>query len=132
MRLAKEELDAIDTQRLACPGEHEQLPSQSQALVGRLTALHEGQKALIGGSDARVIWPLHRVSWLHNQNYDRNCLSAENTTDRRPRRPAELVRRRSGEGELQSLLSQYREKRPDVISEAKTALKTSSVNGSDD
>src|SRR5262252_3520301 len=48
VRAAKEELDAIDTQRLKYLQENmNNLPSQSQALVGRLTALHESQKALI-------------------------------------------------------------------------------------
>src|SRR5262245_51320899 len=48
VRQAKEELDAIDTQRLTYLQQNmNNLPSQSQALVGRLAALHEGQKALI-------------------------------------------------------------------------------------
>src|SRR5713101_4908468 len=48
VRQAKEELDTIDTQRLNYLQQNmNNLPSQSQALVGRLTALHEAQKALI-------------------------------------------------------------------------------------
>src|SRR5213593_486147 len=48
VRQAKEELDTIDTQRLSYLQQNmNNLPSQSQALVGRLTALHEEQKALI-------------------------------------------------------------------------------------
>src|SRR5438552_14237946 len=48
VRTAKEELDTIDTQRLTYLQQNmNNLPSQSQALVGRLTALHEEQKALI-------------------------------------------------------------------------------------
>src|ERR1043166_3803790 len=48
VRQAKEELDSIDTQRLKYLQQNmNNLLSQSQALVGRLTALHEGQKAVI-------------------------------------------------------------------------------------
>src|SRR3989440_5517429 len=48
VRQAKEELDSVDTQRMTYMHKNmNNLPSQSQALVGRLTALHEGQKALI-------------------------------------------------------------------------------------
>src|SRR6185503_10887351 len=48
VRASKEEVDMIDTQRLAYLQQNiNNLPSQSQALVGRLTALHEGQKAMI-------------------------------------------------------------------------------------
>src|SRR5213076_572732 len=51
VRQAKEELDQIDTQRLSYLQKNmNNLPSQSQALVGRLTALHEAQKALIAKS----------------------------------------------------------------------------------
>src|SRR5882724_5101342 len=48
VRMAKEELDTIDNQRLTYLQQNmNNLPSQSQALVGRLTGLHEEQKALI-------------------------------------------------------------------------------------
>src|SRR5262249_6614394 len=48
VRQAKEELDQIDNQRLSYMQQNiDRLPSQSQALVGRLAALHEEQKALI-------------------------------------------------------------------------------------
>src|SRR5213075_2524944 len=48
VRQAKEELDTIDNQRLTYLQQNmNNLPSQSQALVGRLTGLHEEQKALI-------------------------------------------------------------------------------------
>src|SRR5260370_25989967 len=48
VRQAKEELDTIDSQRLKYLQQNmNNLPSQSQALVGRLTALHEAQNAQI-------------------------------------------------------------------------------------
>src|SRR2546422_9162038 len=54
VRQAKEELDTIDTQRLNYLQQNmNNLPSQSPALVGQLTALHEGQKAKIGRASCR-------------------------------------------------------------------------------
>src|SRR5947207_8225161 len=48
VRQAKDELDSIDTQRLNYLQQNiKNLQSQSQTMVGRLTALHEAQKALI-------------------------------------------------------------------------------------
>jgi len=125
VRSAKEELDASDTQRLAYLQQNmNNLPSQSQALVGRLTALHEEQKALIAEQGRlRDLAAAYR-SQLGDitKSYEQEIvLSAENTTDPKTTAAwAELVRRRSEyEGELQSLLSQYTEKHPDVISKKK-------------
>lgn len=125
VRTAKEELDTIDTQRLNYLQQNvNNLPSQSQALVGRLTALHEGQKALIAElGRSRDLGAAYRSQLADiTKSYDQEIvLSAENTTDPKTTQAyAELVRRRSEyEGELQSLLSQYKEKHPDVISKQK-------------
>jgi len=122
---AKEELDAIDTQRLTYLQQNlNNLPSQSQALVGRLTALHEGQKALIAElGRSRDMAAAYRSQLADiTKSYDQEIvLSAENTTDPKTTQAyAELVRRRSEyEGELQNLLSQYKEKHPDVIAKQK-------------
>jgi protein tyrosine kinase modulator len=125
VRQAKEELDTIDTQRLTYLQQNmNNLPSQSQALVGRLTALHEGQKALIAElGRSRDMGAAYRSQLADiTKSYDQEIvLSAENTTDPKTTQAwAELVRRRSEyEGELQSLLSQYKEKHPDVIAKQK-------------
>jgi polysaccharide chain length determinant protein (PEP-CTERM system associated) len=125
VRQAKEELDAIDTQRLTYLQQNmNNLPSQSQALVGRLTALHEGQKALIAElGRSRDLAAAYRSQLADiTKSYDQEIvLSAENTTDPKTTQAyAELVRRRSEyEGELQNLLSQYKEKHPDVIAKQK-------------
>jgi polysaccharide chain length determinant protein (PEP-CTERM system associated) len=125
VRLAKEEVDAIDNQRLAYLQQNmNNLPSQSQALVGRLTALHEEQKALIAEQGRlRDLAAAYR-SQLGDitKSYEQEIvLSAENTTDPKTTAAwAELVRRRSEyEGELQQLLSQYKEKHPDVVAKKK-------------
>ncbi len=125
VRAAKDELDAIDTQRLTYLQQNmNNLPSQSQALVGRLTALHEGQKALIAElGRSRDMAAAYRSQLADiTKSYDQEIvLSAENTTDPKTTQAyAELVRRRSEyEGELQNLLSQYKEKHPDVIAKQK-------------
>src|SRR5437588_3598363 len=125
VRTAKEEVDAIDTQRLSYLQQNmNNLPSQSQALVGRLTALHEEQKALI----AEIGRLRDLAAAYRNQlgditkSYEQEIvLSAENTTDPKTTAAwAELVRRRSEyEGELQSLLTQYTEKHPDIVAKRK-------------
>lgn len=125
VRQAKEELDAIDTQRLKYLQQNmNNLPSQSQALVGRLTALHEGQKALIAElGRSRDLGAAYRSQLADiTKSYEQEIvLSAENTTDPKTTQAwAELVRRRSEyEGELQSLLAQYKEKHPDIIAKKK-------------
>lgn len=125
VRQAKEELDTIDTRRLTYLQQNiNNLPSQSQALVGRLTALHEGQKALIAElGRSRDLGAAYRSQLADiTKSYEQEIvLSAENTTDPKTTQAwAELVRRRSEyEGELQSLLAQYKEKHPDIIAKKK-------------
>jgi capsular polysaccharide biosynthesis protein len=75
VRTAKEELDTIDTQRLKYLQENmNNLPSQSQALVGRLTALHEGQKAMISelgrSRDLGAAYRSQLADITKSQNYD--------------------------------------------------------------
>src|SRR2546426_9304432 len=82
---AKEELDQTDGQRLDWMQKNiSNLPSQSQALVGRLTALHEEQKALIAETGRlRDMGAAYRTQLgdLAKQ-YDQEIVQvAENTTD---------------------------------------------------
>lgn len=122
VRTAKEELDAIDTQRLTYLQQNmNNLPSQSQALVGRLTGLHEEQKALIAEQGRqRDLGAAYRSQLADiTKSYEQEiALSAENTTDPKTTQAwAELVRRRSElEATQQSLLTQYKPKHPDVVS----------------
>jgi polysaccharide chain length determinant protein (PEP-CTERM system associated) len=125
VRAAKEELDAVDNQRLAYLQQNmNNLPSQSQALVGRLTALHEEQKALIAeqGRLRDLVAAYRSQLGDITKSYEQEIvLSAENTTDPKTTAAwAELVSRRSAyEGELQKLLTQYTEKHPDVVATKK-------------
>jgi polysaccharide chain length determinant protein (PEP-CTERM system associated) len=121
VRQAKEELDTIDTQRLSYLQQNmNNLPSQSQALVGRLTALHEGQKALIaelGRSRDLAAAYRSQLADITKSYQEEMALSAENTTDPKTTVAwANLVGKKSElENELQSLLAQYKEKHPDVL-----------------
>ena len=122
---AKQELDDIDKRRLDYLQQNmNNLPSQSQALVGRLTALHEEQKALIAElGRSRDLGGAYR-SQLADISKSRDqeiAMTSKNVTDPKTTMAwAELVRRRSEyDGELQSLLTQYKEKHQDVIAKRK-------------
>ena len=121
VRQAKEELDTIDTERLKYLQQNlDHIPSQSQALVGRLTALHEGQKALIAEQGrSRDLAAAYRsqLADITKSYQEEMALSAENTTDPKTTVAwANLVAKKSElENELQGLLSQYKEKHPDVV-----------------
>jgi polysaccharide chain length determinant protein (PEP-CTERM system associated) len=122
---AKQELDDIDKRRLDYLQHNmNNLPSQSQALVGRLTALHEEQKALIAElGRSRDLGAAYRsqLADITKSAEQEIAMTAENTTDPKTTMAwAELVRRRSEyDGELQSLLTQYKEKHQDVIAKRK-------------
>jgi len=122
VRTAKTELDASDNQRLSYLQQNmNNLPSQSQALVGRLTGLHEEQKALIAEQGRqRDLGAAYRSQLADiSKSYEQEiALSAENTTDPKSTQAwAELVRRRAElEAAQQSLLTQYKPKHPDVVS----------------
>lgn len=122
---AKQELDDIDKRRLDYLNQNmNNLPSQSQALVGRLTALHEEQKALIAElGRLRDLGAAYRsqLGDITKSADQEIIMTAENTTDPKTTMAwAELVRRRSEyEGELQSLKSQYKDKHPDIIAKQK-------------
>ena len=125
VRQAKEELDAIDGQRLKYLQQNmNNLPSQSQAMVGRFTGLHEGQKALIAElGRSRDLAAAYRTQLadIDKSHEQELVLSAENTTDPHTTLAwAELVRRRSEyEGELQLMLTQLKDKNPDVVARRK-------------
>jgi polysaccharide chain length determinant protein (PEP-CTERM system associated) len=125
VRAAKEEVDTIDTQRLAYLQQNiNNLPSQSQALVGRLTGLHEQQKALVAEQGrlrdlaAAYRSQLGDITKSHEQEI---VLASEGATDPKTTAAwAQLVSRRSDyEGELQILMTQYKEKHPDIIAKKK-------------
>src|SRR5882762_1543938 len=121
VRTAKTELDASDNQRLSYLQQNmNNLPSQSQALVGRLTGLHEEQKALIAEQGrSRDLGAAYRSQLADiTKSYDQEiAMAAENTTDPKTTLAwANLASRRSElEAELQNLITMYKEKHPDVL-----------------
>lgn len=119
---AKEELDATAVQRLDWMQKNiSNLPSQSQALVGRLSGLHEEQKARIAEMGRlRDLGAAYRTQLgdLAKQ-YDQEIIQvAENTTDPKTTLAwAQLAGRKSElEADLQRLSTEYRPKHPDIIS----------------
>jgi len=125
VRTAKEELDDIDKRRLEYLQQNmNNLPSQSQALVGRLTAEHEEQKALIAElGRLRDLGAAYRsqLGDLAKSREQEIVMTSRTQTDPKTTMAwAELVRRRSElEGTLQNLKTQYKEKHPDVVSTQK-------------
>ena len=119
---AKEELDATAVQRLDWMQKNiSNLPSQSQALVGRLSGLHEEQKARIAEiGRLRDLGAAYRTQLgdLAKQ-YDQEIIQvAENTTDPKTTLAwAQLAGRKSElEADLQRLSTEYRPKHPDIVS----------------
>ena len=121
LKQAKEELDAIDQQRLQFMMQNkEHLPSTSQALVGQLAGLREEQKSLISAIGVLR----ERRSLLNTQQSDleqQRGQEIETYIDQLqdPKSTpayAQLVSRREQlKSEKEQLLSEYRAKHPDVI-----------------
>ncbi len=118
---AKEELDAIDRQRLDFMQKNlSNLPQQEGSLMGQLSGLREQQKALI----AEVGRLQDRRSALTSQlaiakKQSENVISdiAENATDPKTTPVwGTLVQRKAAlESELQRMLTELRPKHPDVL-----------------
>jgi len=125
VRTSKEELDDIDKRRLEYLQQNmNNLPSQSQALVGRLTALHEQQKALISelgrSRDLAAAYRAQLGDLAKSRDQEIVMASRTQTDPKTTMAWAELVRRRSElEGLLTSLKTQYKDKHPDIISAQK-------------
>ena len=125
VKLAEEELAAIDKQRLDFMNSHApSLPSGAAALLNQLSGLREEQKALITEVGR---WQDRRASASNNlilikqrttQDIER---LAENITDPKTTMAwSQLVSRRASlEGELTKLKQEYREIHPDVIAKQK-------------
>lgn len=125
VRAAKEEVDAIDSQRLTYLQQNiNNLPSQSQALVGRLTALTEQQKALVAEQgrlrDLAAAYRSQLGDITKSRDQEIAITSRDFTDPKSTAAWGHLVSRRSEyEGELQMLMAQYTEKHPDVVAKKK-------------
>jgi uncharacterized protein involved in exopolysaccharide biosynthesis len=121
VRQTKEELDAVDRQRLDFMQKNVgNLPSEATALVGQLTGLREQQKALIsevGRLQDRSSGLSTQLTLLRKQSQQTIDDFAENTTDPKSTLAwAELVKRKADlQSELQRMLTELKPKHPDVL-----------------
>lgn len=120
---AKEELDAVDKQRLEFMQQNLKiLPSGSANLVGQLTSLRENQKAYIaeiGRDQDRRSALASQLALVKKTSDDIRQDLVDNTTDPKTTLGwAELVKRKADlESQLQRMLTELRPKHPDVIAQ---------------
>jgi polysaccharide biosynthesis transport protein len=125
VRQTKEELDAVDKQRLEFMTTHaSSLPSQAESMVSQLSGLREQQKALmseIGRLQDRRAAAINQLALVKKSTEDAKGRIAEDTTDPKTTLAwSQLVTRKASlEGELTRLKQELREKHPDVISKQK-------------
>ncbi len=121
MQQAKDELDAIDKQRLEFMQAHSQsLPSQAAALIGQLAGLREEQKSRINevgrlsdqiASNNKLLADLSKSN---TQGVEE--IIAQMTDPKSTAAYAELMKRKSQlESDRQALRKQFTAKHPDVI-----------------
>ena len=121
VRQTKDELDAIDKQRLDFMQKNVgNLPTEANALVGQLNGLREQQKALIsevGRLQDRSSSLNTQLTLLRKQYQQDIDDYAENTTDPKTTLAwAELVKRKADlQSELQQLATELKPKHPDVL-----------------
>jgi succinoglycan biosynthesis transport protein ExoP len=119
-RQVKDELDAIDKQRLEFMNKNlGNLPQEEGSLVGQLGGLREQQKALIaevGRLQDRRSAISSQLAIVKKQTENNRTDVAENMTDPKTTQPwGNLVQRKAMlESELQRLRTELREKHPDV------------------
>jgi len=121
VRQTKDELDAVDKQRLDFMQKNVgNLPTEATSLVGQLNGLREQQKALIaevGRLQDRSSGLSSQLLLLKKQSQQTIDDFAENTTDPKTTLAwAELVKRKADlQSELQRMLTELKPKHPDVL-----------------
>jgi polysaccharide chain length determinant protein (PEP-CTERM system associated) len=121
VRQAKDELDAVDKQRLDFMQKNlGNLPTEATSLVGQLTGLREQQKALIaevGRLKDQSSSLATQLTLIRKQSQQTIDDYAENTTDPKTTLAwAELVKRKADlQSELQRMLTELKPKHPDVL-----------------
>jgi succinoglycan biosynthesis transport protein ExoP len=122
VRLAKEELDQKDKERLDFMNRNlGSLPSEAQSLISQLTGLREQQKALmaeIGRLQDRRSAANSQLALLKQSNQTAKEQAAEDVTDPKTTMAySQLITRKAQlEGEVTKLKQDYTPKHPDVIS----------------
>ncbi len=121
VRQTKDELDAVDKQRLDFMQKNVgNLPTEATSLIGQLTGLREQQKALIaevGRLQDRSSSLSTQLTLIKKQSQQSIDDYAENTTDPKTTLAwAELVKRKADlQSELQRMLTELKPKHPDVL-----------------
>ena len=121
VKQAKEELDAVDKQRVDFLQKNVgNLPSEAASLIGQLSGLREQQKALIaetGRLQDRRSALVSQLTLIKTQSQQIKEDVAENTTDPKTTQAwAQLVMRKAAlQGELTHLRQELKEKHPDII-----------------
>jgi polysaccharide chain length determinant protein (PEP-CTERM system associated) len=121
LRQAKEELEAIDLQRLrVMEANKSSLPQSTQALIGQLAGLREEQKSVM----TTLGLLRERRSSLNTQRADlekqraqeiENIVEAVGDPKQTPNYIELAKRKRQFESERQQLRTQFRDKHPDII-----------------
>jgi len=125
VRQTKEELDAIDKQRLDFMTTNVgNLPSEATSLIQQLNGLREQQKALmseVGRLQDRRAAAITQLSLVKKSVEQQKEDAAENLTDPKTTLAwSQLVTRKASlEGELTRLKQELRDKHPDVIARQK-------------
>ena len=125
VRQTKEELDAVDKQRLDfMTGNVGNLPSEATTLVQQLSGLREQQKALmseVGRLQDRRAAGINQLALMKKSTEQLVEEAASNLTDPKTTLAwSQLVTRKAQlEGELTRLKQELREKHPDVIARQK-------------
>src|SRR6476659_3450436 len=121
VRQTKDELDAVDKQRLDFMQKNVgNLPTEATSLVGQLNGLREQQKALIaevGRMQDRSSSLSTQLTLMKKQSQQTIDDFAENTTDPKTTLAwAELVKRKADlQSELQRMITELKPKHPDVL-----------------
>jgi len=121
VRQTKDELDAVDKQRLDFMQKNVgNLPSEATSLIGQLTGLREQQKALmaeVGRLKDQSSSLSTQLTLIKKQSQQSIDDYAENTTDPKTTLAwAELVKRKADlQSELQRMLTELKPKHPDVL-----------------
>jgi len=127
VRQAKDELDAVDKQRLDFLQKNVgNLPSQAGSLIGQLGGLRDQQKTFtfeIGRLQDRRSALAGQLALLKKQTEQIREDVAKNTTDPKTTLAYSqlIVRKAQVDGELTRLKQEYRDKHPDVIAKQQEA-----------
>ena len=122
LKLAKDELEAVDRQRLdAMMKNKESLPSTSQALLGQLAGLREEQKTILGSlstlRERRSLLNTQMSDLEKQREQEINNVAEQIGDPKQTLAYVELVKRKAElESQREQLMTVYKARHPDVLS----------------